>query len=58
MAQRGSLAFIQSLYQDPYRWSLIKSVGLFLLGIRVAQECTGLELLPGGSQSISSMPPL
>lgn len=29
--------------------SLVKSIGLFALGIRIAQECVGMELLPSQS---------
>ncbi|XP_025831022.1 uncharacterized protein LOC112904648 [Agrilus planipennis] len=39
-------AFFKSLYRDEFKWSLIKSIGLFALGIRIAQECAGMELLP------------
>ena len=34
----GAVRFVKSLYRDEFRWSLVKSVGLFALGIAIARE--------------------
>ena len=34
----GVTKFMKSLYRDEFRWSLIKSVGLFALGIAIARD--------------------
>ena len=34
----GVVRFVKSLYRDEFRWSLVKSVGLFALGIAIARE--------------------
>nr|CAH7766479.1 unnamed protein product [Callosobruchus chinensis] len=47
MARQGSVTnFVTSLYHDEFKWALVKSIGLFALGVRIAQECIGMELLP------------
>ncbi|XP_023023582.1 uncharacterized protein [Leptinotarsa decemlineata] len=46
MAKQGIITFIKGIYQDEFKWSLVKSIGMFALGIRIAQECAGIELLP------------
>ncbi|XP_058463918.1 uncharacterized protein LOC131438120 isoform X2 [Malaya genurostris] len=39
-------AFFKNIYYDDYKWALVKSASLFILGIRIAKECIGLELMP------------
>ena len=34
----GVTKFMKSLYRDEFRWSLVKSVGLFALGIAIARD--------------------
>ena len=34
----GVVRFVKSLYRDEFRWSLVKSVGLFALGIAIARD--------------------
>ncbi|XP_072393004.1 uncharacterized protein [Diabrotica undecimpunctata] len=47
MAKLGGVTTIlKGIYQDEFKWALVKSIGLFALGIRIAQECAGMELLP------------
>ncbi|KDR13029.1 hypothetical protein L798_13297 [Zootermopsis nevadensis] len=43
-------AFVKSLYFDPFKWSLVKSFSLFALGVHIAKECTGLEIMPPVTQ--------
>ncbi|KXJ76975.1 hypothetical protein RP20_CCG008590 [Aedes albopictus] len=40
------IAFFKNIYYDDYKWALVKSAGLFLVGVRIAKECQGLELMP------------
>ncbi|XP_058053990.1 uncharacterized protein LOC131205763 [Anopheles bellator] len=47
MAEKGSgfIGFFKHIYNDEYKWALVKSASLFIVGVRVAQECVGLELM-------------
>ncbi|XP_076066959.1 uncharacterized protein LOC143040177 [Oratosquilla oratoria] len=36
---------IMGLYYDPFKWSLVKSVGFFLFGIRTARDFIGFDVL-------------
>ncbi|XP_058833457.1 uncharacterized protein LOC131691234 [Topomyia yanbarensis] len=42
----GFTAFFKNIYYDEYKWALVKSASLFILGVRIANECIGLELMP------------
>ncbi|CAG0923758.1 unnamed protein product [Notodromas monacha] len=42
----GKLAVITSFYYDPFKWSLVKSVGMFLLGVEIARQFDGAVLMP------------
>jgi hypothetical protein len=42
----GILNTVYNLYHNEYQWSLIKSVGIFILGVRIAKECVGIEIMP------------
>jgi len=35
---------ISSLYSDPFKWSMVKSVGLFLFGVYLARDLKGVSL--------------
>ena len=35
---------ISSLYSDPLKWSVCKSVGLFLVGVYLARDLKGISL--------------
>jgi len=35
---------ISSLYTDPTKWSVVKSVGLFLFGVYLARDLRGISL--------------
>jgi len=35
---------VSSLYSDPLKWSVVKSVGLFLFGIYLARDLKGISL--------------
>lgn len=50
MAPKGAVAFVKDFYYDPFKWSVVKSVGFFALGIVIAHEFTGLELMPATPQ--------
>ncbi|XP_017035954.1 uncharacterized protein [Drosophila kikkawai] len=36
----------RSIYKNEFQWMLVKSYGLFFLGVFLAKELTGLELMP------------
>lgn len=46
MGNKGVIPFIKDFYYDPFKWSVVKSIGFFAVGVVVASECTGLELMP------------
>jgi len=35
---------VSSLYTDPFKWSMVKSVGLFLFGVYLARDLKGVSL--------------
>ena len=35
---------VSSLYTDPFKWSVVKSVGLFLFGVYLARDLKGISL--------------
>ncbi|XP_004537518.1 uncharacterized protein LOC101451178 [Ceratitis capitata] len=52
MAQKGinPINILKSIYQNEFQWSLVKSFGFFLLGVRIAKEFAGLEIMPAITQ--------
>lgn len=40
---QGFIGFIKDFYNDPFKWSLVKSFGFFVVGVGIANELTGLE---------------
>ncbi|XP_055624229.1 uncharacterized protein LOC129767392 [Toxorhynchites rutilus septentrionalis] len=48
MVQKSNslVAFVKNIYYDEYKWAVVKSASLFILGVRIAKECIGLELMP------------
>ncbi|CAG5022843.1 unnamed protein product [Parnassius apollo] len=50
MGKNGVMALIKDFYYDPFKWSVVKSVGFFTVGIVIASECTGLEVMPAVPQ--------
>ncbi|XP_055374786.1 uncharacterized protein LOC129607670 [Condylostylus longicornis] len=48
MAQKGvsPIAILKSIYRNEFQWSIVKSFGLFFLGVKIAQECIGMEVMP------------
>ena len=41
---KGRFDFITSFYHDEFKWSLVKSSTMFLLGIYMARELKGIDL--------------
>ena len=35
---------VSSLYTDPLKWSVVKSVGLFLFGVYLSRDLKGISL--------------
>lgn len=48
MAQKGTGAFslFRNIYHNEFQWAVVKSFAVFLLGVRIAQECVGMDLMP------------
>ncbi|KAH8272629.1 hypothetical protein KR018_010613 [Drosophila ironensis] len=40
------LNILRSIYNNDFQWMLVKSYGLFFLGVRLAKEFVGVELMP------------
>lgn len=40
------LTVFKTLYKDPFKWSIIKSISFALTAVYIARECRGLELMP------------
>ncbi|EDW49533.1 uncharacterized protein LOC6619127 [Drosophila sechellia] len=40
------LSIVRSIYNNEFQWMLVKSYGLFFLGVRLAKEFVGVELMP------------
>jgi len=36
----------KNIYNDEFQWSLVKSIGVFVLGVRIAKELVGVEIMP------------
>lgn len=43
--KRGIFGAVKSIYQDPYMWSVVKSVSFFALGVHIARQCVGLDVM-------------
>ncbi|XP_037915717.1 uncharacterized protein LOC119654405 [Hermetia illucens] len=48
MAQKGTNVFgiMKNIYNNEYQWAVVKSLAVFLVGVRIAQECIGMEIMP------------
>ncbi|XP_023297423.1 uncharacterized protein LOC111680044 [Lucilia cuprina] len=48
MVQKSNPAvnFFRSIYHNEFQWSVVKSFGLFFLGVRIAKEFVGVEIMP------------
>lgn len=42
---KGRFDAITSLYTDEFKWSLVKSSSMFLLGIYIARELKGVDFI-------------
>ncbi|EDW85696.1 uncharacterized protein [Drosophila tropicalis] len=40
------LNILRSIYNNEFQWMLVKSFGMFFVGVRVAKEFVGVELMP------------
>jgi import receptor subunit TOM6 len=38
-------SFLKNVYYDSFKWSLVKSVVVFAVGVYIARECKGLDLM-------------
>ncbi|XP_055677266.1 uncharacterized protein LOC129786350 [Lutzomyia longipalpis] len=49
MVQKGGnniLNAIKGIYYNEFHWAIVKSYALFLVGVRIAHEVQGLEIMP------------
>jgi len=42
---------VSSLYSDPYKWGVVKSVGIFLFGVYLARDLKGISIDAAGGVS-------
>lgn len=40
---------VSSLYTDPFKWSVVKSLGVFLFGIYIAKDLKGIRIDTAGA---------
>jgi len=40
------ISTLKNIYYDEFQWSIVKSVGIFVLGVRIAKEFVGVEIMP------------
>lgn len=40
------LNMIVSIYNNEFQWSLVKSVTVFALGVKIAKELINMEIMP------------
>ncbi|KAH8407429.1 hypothetical protein KR222_000839 [Zaprionus bogoriensis] len=47
MAKAGNpFNILSNIYHNEFQWMLVKSFGMFFLGVRIAKEFVGVELMP------------
>ncbi|XP_037891432.1 uncharacterized protein LOC119638624 [Glossina fuscipes] len=39
-------SFVKTIYENEFQWSIVKSLGMFFLGVRIAKEFVGVEIMP------------
>ncbi|KAG4065884.1 hypothetical protein HA402_012562 [Bradysia odoriphaga] len=45
-SNQNIFTIFKSMYHNEYQWSLIKGIALFAIGVKIAQECDGLDIMP------------
>ncbi|XP_017463761.1 PREDICTED: uncharacterized protein LOC108357175 [Rhagoletis zephyria] len=52
MAQKSvnPISILKSIYHSEFQWSVLKSLGIFLIGVRMAKEFAGVEIMPAIAQ--------
>ena len=40
--------FFRRIYEDEFQWSLVKSASVFLVGVFIAREMKGVDLMGNG----------
>ncbi|KAL7646275.1 UNVERIFIED_CONTAM: hypothetical protein RMT77_003184 [Armadillidium vulgare] len=43
--KKGIKGTILNIYYDPFKWAIVKSIGLFALGIKTAIDFDGFDVL-------------
>ncbi|CAL1686920.1 unnamed protein product [Lasius platythorax] len=36
----------KDVYYDQFKWSIVKNVAFFIIGVKIAIECNGMTLMP------------
>lgn len=49
---------VSGIYNDPFQWGVVKSVGVFLFGIYLARDLKGITIDTVGAGSVASQPML
>lgn len=37
---------LKDVYYDPFKWSVVKNIAFFVVGVKIAVECNGMTLMP------------
>jgi len=52
-AYQGRFAVLKDIYDDPFKWGIVKSVAMFAGGIYIARQLKGFDVM----QVIKAPPP-
>ncbi|RLU22562.1 hypothetical protein DMN91_004840 [Ooceraea biroi] len=44
MAKIGKI--VKDIYYDQFKWSVVKNIAFFMVGVKIAIECNGMTLMP------------
>jgi len=44
--REGFGATLKNVYQDPFKWAFVKSWAIFGVGVWIAREMVGAEIMP------------
>jgi len=49
---------LSGVYNDPFKWGLVKSVGVFLFGIYLARDLKGITIDAAGAAGAAAPSPM
>ncbi|KAL6443648.1 hypothetical protein ACFW04_001635 [Cataglyphis niger] len=46
MATETIKKILKDVYYDQFKWSIVKNIAFFVIGVKIAIECNGMTLMP------------